>query len=152
MTEFVSSYLETQCLSRGADLYSEKSGVVKQTMTLLETAETGGSSRSISGIDLKEYLEFAMSSGKEVVVTIDSDAREEGRIFLMNGDLVHATCGDLQGEQALLRCLDIDSSEFRTGPIEYPTKISIHRPGEEVLLEVAGKKEESLESDLESPA
>jgi hypothetical protein len=51
-------------------------------------------------------------------------------------------CGDLEGEEALYRCLGFSGGSFSSLPWREPERVTINKPGELLLLEAARRRDE----------
>jgi two-component system chemotaxis response regulator CheB len=100
-------------------------------------------SEFVNGVDIIDYLQFVLLSGKSVVLEVLSDAGVTGEIYVRGGSVLHAHCGDLQGDQALYQCLASRGGSFLNRPWHEPAKVSIDRPGELVLMEAARRRDEA---------
>lgn len=106
---------------------------------------------SIDGIDLLEYLQLMMLTGKPAVVEVRLKNRLSGHIFIRKGGIVHATCGPIEGEEALYRCINFEGGTFSNLPWREPDRITIDKPGEYLLLEAVRRRDEQrslAEDDL----
>jgi PAS domain S-box-containing protein len=96
----------------------------------------------VDGIDILEYMQLVMLSGKPLVVDVKPTKGIRGRIFLNKGQICHATCGELQGEEAVYHCLNFEGGSFSNLPWRDPDEITIDKPGEYVLIEAARRRDE----------
>lgn len=102
----------------------------------------------VEGVDILEYMQLLMLSGKKVVLEIVSREGKNGFIFIDNGEIVHSVCGNLQGERALYRCLTFKSGSFSSLPWVAPEKVTIKKPGMLLLMEAARKRDEMKNGSL----
>lgn len=96
----------------------------------------------VEGVDILEYMQLLMLSGKKVVLEIVSREGSNGFVFIENGEIRHAVCGDIQGEKALYRCLTFKGGSFSSLPWIAPEKVTINKPGMLLLVEAARKRDE----------
>ncbi len=96
----------------------------------------------VEGIDLLEYMQLMILTGKPVLVEVLLKTGLKGLIYLDKGHFVHATCGDLEGEEAVYRCVNFAGGSFSNLPWQEPERISIDRPGEFLLLEAARRRDD----------
>jgi len=142
-SDFQSSFLRSQSLKKGADLFLEKPVDIDRIVEFFSSSRTANSfAGSVEGIDIIEYLQFIMLSGKKVIVEIKSNGSARGTVFLSDCRVLHATCGELDGEDALYRCLCYSGGKFAHLPWRDPEKVTIDKPGEFLLLEAARKRDE----------
>ena len=134
---------EHAVLNRGAGLVLRKPVDIQLLLDFIRRARTRSSfTGTVEGVDILEYLQFVMLSGKTTIVEVTSTLGTDGRIFLMNGQVVHAECGVLRGVQALYRCLCFREGTFAHLPWCEPEQTTINVPGELLLLEAARKRDE----------
>jgi PAS domain S-box-containing protein len=104
-------------------------------------------SGSIHGIDILEYLQLVLLSGQKLVIEIVSREQVRGLLYVDKGAVVHATCADSEGEEALYRCLSFNGGTFSSRPWQEPEKHSIRKPGDLVLFEAARRRDEIGKSE-----
>jgi hypothetical protein len=100
----------------------------------------------VAGIDIIEYLQFVLLTGKPVVVEVCSPCGAVGQIYARNGRVLHAHCGDVQGEQALYKCLGFRGGSFTNRPWREPARVSINQQGDLILMEAVHRKDEAQSS------
>jgi two-component system, chemotaxis family, protein-glutamate methylesterase/glutaminase len=110
------------------------------TATQLEEKAFSG---YVEGVDIIEYLQFILLTGRSVVIEVVPSNGLRGRIFVRNGNVIHATSRGLQGEHALYQCLTCRSGSFSNFPWREPGTITIEKPGEFVLMEAARLRDEA---------
>ncbi len=96
----------------------------------------------VEGIDLLEYMQLMILTGKPVLVEVLLKTGLKGLIYLDKGHFVHATCGDLEGEEAVYRCVNFAGGSFSNLPWQVPERVSIDKPGEFLLLEAARRRDD----------
>jgi two-component system, cell cycle sensor histidine kinase and response regulator CckA len=96
----------------------------------------------VEGIDLLEYMQLMILTGKPVLVEVLLKTGLKGLIYLDKGHFLHATCGDLEGEEAVYRCVNFAGGSFSNLPWQEPERVSIDRPGEFLLLEAARRRDD----------
>jgi two-component system, cell cycle sensor histidine kinase and response regulator CckA len=96
----------------------------------------------VEGIDLLEYMQLMILTGKPVLVEVLLKTGLKGLIYLDKGRFIHATCGDLQGEEAVYRCVNFAGGSFSNLPWREPERVSIDKPGEFLLLEAARRRDD----------
>jgi hypothetical protein len=100
----------------------------------------------VEGVDIIEYLQFILLTGRSVIIEVVPANGLRGRIFVRNGNVIHATSSGLQGEHALYQCLTCQSGSFSNFPWREPGTITINKPGEFVLMEAARRRDEAPDS------
>jgi hypothetical protein len=84
-----------------------------------------------------------MLVGRRVVLEVSSKKGGQGLIFIDNGEVRHAKCDGLDGEEALFKCLSFEGGSFVNRPWTEPDKITIKKPGDFLLMEAARKRDEA---------
>ncbi len=92
-------------------------------------------------MNLIERLDMLMRSGKKMVLEVAADGRRQGRIFVSEGQVRHAVCGELRGEEALYRCLSSNDVQLLTFPWREPLRVTIRTHREKILLEAARRRD-----------
>ncbi len=98
----------------------------------------------VDKVDIIEYLQFVLLSGKPTVLEVFSEGGETGRIFARNGNVVHAVCRNLEGEEALFKCLAFRGGKFVNRPWSEPSKITLDKPGDYLVMEAARRRDDIL--------
>lgn len=98
----------------------------------------------VDKVDIIEYLQFVLLSGKPTVLEVFSEGGETGRIFARNGNVVHAVCRHLEGEEALFKCLAFRGGKFVNRPWSEPSKITLSKPGDYLVMEAARRRDDIL--------
>ena len=70
----------------------------------------------VEGVDIIEYLQFMLLTGRSVVIEVVPANGLRGRIFVRNGNVIHATSSGLKGERALYQCLASRGGAFPIFP------------------------------------
>jgi len=96
----------------------------------------------IHGIDILEYVQLLMISGQQVIVEIVSREGTRGYLYVDDGTVVHAVSDQLEGEDALYKCLGFNGGSFASLPWHEPRTVTISKPGELLLLEAARLRDE----------
>jgi hypothetical protein len=96
----------------------------------------------LEGFDVLEYLQLILLSGKQTVVEVHSPQGEVCRLFCRDGQIVHASMGQIQGETAFFECVCFQGGTITNLPWEIPAEESINKPGDYLLMEAARRKDE----------
>lgn len=141
---------ECSLLESGVGLYLSKPVDLGELLDYLEPSPAKSIfSGFIDGVDLLEYLQFLILSGRKTILEVTSSIGTQGRIFLANGLILHAVCGMLQGEQALYSCICFREGTFSHLPWGDPGEVTINKPGEFLLMEAVRKRDEAWSGDTE---
>jgi len=135
---------ERSVLARGAGLLLAKPINVDGLVRFLASIHSRSSfSGHVQEVDLVEYVQFMMLTGKKTILEITSNFGTHGLIFVSGGRVVHAECGILKGEQALYRCLCFKEGDFKHLPWHEPERITVDKPGEFILMEAVRKRDDA---------
>ncbi|GEM_PF-1116477 len=103
------------------------------------TAFTG----TLTGLDLLEYMQTMVLSGNSTVLGITSGEGEVCKVFLRDGRIVHAVCGDLEGEPALYYSVKFQGGRLSNSPWTEPDKVTIDKPADYLLMQCARVRDEA---------
>jgi CheY-like chemotaxis protein len=144
MTALGSPMMKELSLLKGAIYYLEKP---IDPHLFLEILSGPDKSKAFCGaihdVGLLDYLQLLILSGKQVLLEILATNGESGQIFIDAGEVLHATCGELIGEEAFFRCVGFEGGRFENLNWQPPEKITINKPGQFLLFESARRKDES---------
>lgn len=143
ITKRGSPVLKDIALSKGAVLYLEKPvdrGVLLEAVqaSIRREAFQG----TIDSIDILDYVQLIMLSGKQLVLEVVATDGRRGELFIEGGQIRHAVCGNLEGEPAAYACLTFAGGRFVNRPWRVPEKVTICKPGDFILIESARIKDE----------
>ena len=96
---------------------------------------------SLKELPLPDIIQLVSVSGKTGKFTLTRDA-DRGFIFLKNGQMVHASVGDLVGEEAIYSLAIWNSGEFQFTPGEEPDRQTITKSNTNLLMEAARRLDE----------
>lgn len=96
---------------------------------------------SLKELPLPDIIQLVSVSGKTGKFTLTRDA-DRGFIFLKNGQMVHATVGDLVGEEAIYSLAIWNQGEFQFSPSEEPDRQTITKSNTNLLMEAARRLDE----------
>jgi CheY-like chemotaxis protein len=147
ITAFGGPSIRHLSIKKGAILYLEKP-VDPDLLAeaLLSSPEESTFSGTIDNIDILDYLQLMILIGKRVVLEVSARDGAQGLIFIDRGEVKHAKCDHLVGEDALFKCLSFEGGSFVNLPWSEPDAITIKRPGDFLLMEAARKRDEARES------
>ena len=131
LTGFATDAYRAACLSSGAELFLEKprtsEGMESVFATLNELArwkpEPGfrGVLRRVGLIDIIQ-MECLGRSSSLLSVTAP---RKSGSIYIRDGSIIHAECGESKGEEAFRELLSLASGDFRLNAYAEPAEETI---------------------------
>jgi hypothetical protein len=96
---------------------------------------------SLKELPLPDIIQLVSVSGKTGKFTLTRDA-DRGFIFLKNGQMVHATVGDLVGEEAIYSLAIWNHGEFQFSPGEDSDRQTITKSNTNLLMEAARRLDE----------
>lgn len=154
MTAFGSTTIRDEARKIGAYRYFEKPVDLNQLRKFInETLADKGFTGNILDIDLFDFVQMIILARKQKLISItDPVTMQMGLLYLKGGDVVHAECGQMQGEQAFFTIMAMKSGIFSDMPwIDPPTR-TINAPFNHLLMEAARIQDESQANiqDLEA--
>ncbi|HUR79534.1 MAG TPA: DUF4388 domain-containing protein [Thermoanaerobaculia bacterium] len=96
---------------------------------------------SLKELPLPDIIQLVSVSGKTGKFTLTRDA-DRGFIYLKNGQMVHATIGDLVGEEAIYSLAIWNHGEFQFSPGEDSDRQTITKSNTNLLMEAARRLDE----------
>jgi hypothetical protein len=96
---------------------------------------------SLKELPLPDIIQLVSVSGKTGKFTLTREA-DRGFIFLKNGQMVHATIGDLVGEEAIYSLAIWNQGEFQFSPGDEPDRQTITKSNTNLLMEAARRLDE----------
>ena len=96
---------------------------------------------SLKELPLPDIIQLVSVSGKTGKFTLTRDA-DRGLIFLKGGQMVHASVGDLIGEEAIYSLAIWNSGDFQFNPGEEADRQTINKSNTNLLMEAARRLDE----------
>jgi len=98
---------------------------------------------SLSGISVVTFLQMVEMEQKTCLCEVESPGNPKGFFYFQGGELFHAVCGELKGEKAAIKLINMDtpSINFRRPPKRKVTRAINHKLTA-LLLEAARIKDE----------
>jgi len=106
-----------------------------------------GSSQEIPLVDV---LQVAANNRQTSRITVRAEVGQ-GELFLDQGELVHATCGSLRGEEAAWRLLAAERASYRVEAGGAARERTIHRSCTHVIMESARVADELARGSVMTP-
>ena len=130
-------------LKRGAHLVLRKPVDMEDLLDFIRLKSARSSfAGSVEDVDILDYMQFVILGGKTTILEITSSLGTQARVFVFDGQMVHAECGVLRGVQALYRCLCFAEGTFVHRPWNEPEQMTISMPSELLLMEAARKRDD----------
>lgn len=96
---------------------------------------------SLKELPLPDIIQLVSVSGKTGKFTLSRD-QDRGYIYLKNGQMVHATVGELVGEEAIYALAIWNQGDFQFGAGEEPEHQTITKSNTNLLMEAARRLDE----------
>ena len=160
LTGAASEETRAACLSSGAELYLEKpkdaGGWESIHATLHELSRfqpEDGFRGVLRQVGLQDVLQMECLARHSVVLHIRAESID-GRVFVKDGQIIHALCAGRKGEEAFNQLMALAGGEFDLLPFTEPLEQTISGSWEFLLMEAARQRDESGEPGAEvlSPA
>jgi hypothetical protein len=96
---------------------------------------------SLKDIQLPDIIQLVSTAGKTGMFLLRRGATE-GRIYLQEGQIVHAEVGDFQGEDAVYEMAIWNDGEFLFQPDVRPPRVTVQRSNTTLFMEAARRIDE----------
>src|SRR5437667_9585306 len=96
---------------------------------------------SLKELPLPDIIQLVSVSGKTGKFTLSRDA-DRGFIYLKNGQMVHASVGEMLGEEAIYALAIWNQGDFQFTPSEEPDRQTITKSNTNLLMEAARRLDE----------
>lgn len=136
MTAYGSSEVHDEANARGCFKYIEKPFEISDLRQLILEAieEKRGFMGTISDFQLSDLIQMNCLGRMTTALNIKGD-EYEGSIFIEEGNIVHAICGNKEGEDALFEMLAWEGGNFATERGKRAPKETIIKGWQSLLLE-----------------
>ncbi len=145
MTAYGSSDVQKEANRRGSLFYVEKpfeiSDIRKIIIDLI--GKKKGFQGKVFGLQLTDIIQMNCLSRVTAALTITKDS-EKGVIYLNEGEIVHAECGDEKGTDAFYSILSWQEGEFVSNIGILSPVTTIHQSWEHLLVEAMRRNDERV--------
>jgi predicted regulator of Ras-like GTPase activity (Roadblock/LC7/MglB family)/CheY-like chemotaxis protein len=143
MTAYPSSAYEREAMMSGSLRFIEKPFDIKEMREIVKDVlkNKEGFQGTISGVDLMDIIQLNGLSHATSALKI-ATTEEEGMIFFMDGEVVHAICGQITGEDAFFKVLEFQDGSLQNIRGAEPPVVSINKSLESLLFEAAMRSDE----------
>jgi two-component system chemotaxis response regulator CheB len=121
---------------------------------LIKELSSHEQSRGFTGtlkiVRLDDLIQMCCLSGATITIQVGNDC-EKGQIFIREGDIIHARCGEKSGEEAFYTIMTWDAGGFETLDGIPDETVTIEANYQYLLLEAARRSDESSRGDEEEP-
>jgi CheY-like chemotaxis protein len=152
MTSVMDEQYRNRAYSLGVDLFWQKPGNEQEIklfmeciQSLLEREEQGGF-RGVQSKSLVDLIQLECMSQNSTVLKI-TNGQSEGRIWILNGEIIDSVVGDMTGEEAFKRIISWKGGNFEGLPAETARTRTIFNSYQGLLLDAAQSIDESQASN-----
>ena len=104
-----------------------------------------------TNLNLTDLIQLSARGRMDLVLHITQD-QKAGKIYIKEGEIIHAACDDLTGIEAFYEIMSLKRGEFHVGDFAPPPTQSISLPWEHLLIEAHRWMDEHQKlSDKEAP-
>jgi len=135
-------------LANGADLFIEKAtspdgykSIFAMFGELLQWRPREGFEGVLRKVGLQDVIQMECLARNSSILEIYNQ-HVLGRIYIEDGNLVHAAAGDISGEKALYRLLSLPGGSFELAQFEPPQEKTLSGSWEMLLMEAARVRDE----------
>lgn len=136
-------------LANGADLFIEKAtspegykSIFAMLGELLQWAPREGFQGVLRKVGLQDVIQMECLARNSSILEVYNQ-NVLGRIYIEDGQLVHAVAGEIIGEPALYRLLSLPGGSFELAQFEAPPEKTLAGQWEMLLMEAARVKDEN---------
>ena len=136
-------------LANGADLFIEKAtspegykSIFAMLGEVLQWAPREGFQGVLRKVGLQDVIQMECLARNSSILEIYNQ-NVLGRIYIEDGQLVHAVTGDITGEHALYKLLSLMGGSFELAQFEPPQEKTLNGQWEMLLMEAARVKDEN---------
>ncbi len=148
MTAHGTETLRSEAIQRGAISYLEKPFDFDQLLSVIQEKEETPEGGSLAEWNLMDVLQLVSMEGKSVRFEIQLPEGQHGEIWMKEGELWHASVGNLQGEEAFFQILRHENIQFKIQWVDaVDVTRTVHQPLYALLLEVVRIRDEAHVED-----
>lgn len=156
LTGFASDQYRAECLNNGAELFLEKPATSEAWAAIYQTLDQvvkikpeDGFRGVLRQVGLQDVLQLSCLARQSVVLEVTAGTLQ-GEIFVKDGEIIHAQCGERTGENAFNFLLGLSGGEFNLKPFADPATRSLDQQWEFLLMEAARMRDEVHEEAPEA--
>lgn len=154
MTAFPSTEFKRETLLKGGMLFVEKPFDIKavREKVLGALRDSEWFRGIVSGISLSDVIQIKCMSGVTAALRV-SHGGSHGVIFFQDGEIIHALCGQLEGEEAFYQIMAFSQGQLDTVRLLEMPERSISLPYFALLMEGSRRQDEKQAAgDEDGPA
>ena len=110
-----------------------------------------GFAGTLKNIQIDDLIQMCCLSMATISIRVARDSNR-GIIFIRDGEVVHAVCGDITGEEAFYRILGWARGSFETMDEYYDGENTVNKSHEFLLMEAARRSDEDMPADDDGDA
>jgi two-component system, chemotaxis family, protein-glutamate methylesterase/glutaminase len=110
-----------------------------------------GFAGTLKNIQLNDLIQMCCLSASSLCMRVTKDNRQ-GTIFIVDGEIVHAACEDMVGEEAFYRILGWQTGSFESIEVSTTPQRTIQKNYHFLIMEAARRVDEEALSDAPSHA
>lgn len=111
---------------------------------------TQGFAGTLKNIQIDDLIQMCCLSMTTISIRVAQN-NHQGIIYIRDGEIVHAVCGDHAGEEAFYTILGWVSGRFETLDDRYDDDNTINKSHEFLLMEAARRADEALDPENDAP-
>ncbi|HHE46465.1 MAG TPA: DUF4388 domain-containing protein, partial [Bacteroidetes bacterium] len=145
MTGYHSAELQDQGLEHGAVRFFKKPFSISDLISFIQEAlseSIAGFDGTIDSIQLPDIVQLIALGRRNVEVELTSE-RGSGSIFFRNGEIIHAACDGLKGEDAFYEMFTWIGGQFNVKALSSDVDRTIEQTWQGLVLEAARRKDEA---------
>ncbi len=148
MTAYGSPEVQREANRRGSIYYIEKPFEITEIrkMIIELIGKKGGFKGKVVGLQLTDVIQMNCLSRLTTALTITRDG-EVGTIYLNEGEIIHAECGDQKGTDAFYYILSWQEGEFVSNIGVTPPIQTIYQNWEHLLVEAMRRNDEKIKGN-----
>lgn len=145
MTAYGSPDIQKEANRRGAIVYIEKPFEINDIRKIILEliGKKKGFRGKVEAIQLTDVIQMNCLSRLTTALTVTRDG-ERGTIYLNEGEVIHAECGDQKGTEAFYHILSWQEGEFISNIGVTPPMQTIYQNWEHLLVEAMRRNDEKL--------
>ncbi len=143
MTAFPSSEFKREALLKGGMYFVEKPFDIKMLREKVCEAlqESGQFKGMLTGISLGDVIQIKCMSGVTAALRV-TEGERQGIVFFQKGEVIHALCDELDGEEAFYEIISFAHGHLDTVNIADLPERTIFKPYAAMLMEGARRQDE----------
>ena len=136
--DFISKESSTQVV------FLKMNRLIQQNRSIDNSIAGGGVSGSLEEMGFMETIQILANREKDALITIQSQESNSADVYLHLGEIIHARCGELEGETAIYELLTWKSGFFQVNTPEQLPERNVFGSTEAIMLEGCRLMDEDL--------